>query len=201
MWCGIYGWEPGRHGRSRRSSGGQSFHWSERDSNPGSKRSRRSHRYGDDDPWGFAEMGEQIGYDMAGVGERMWRDQRAAQLRQRRRARDARRAAREARWEARRAARHSCGKAGPWAYWWLVFPLAFWVLPALARSVGRIADGASGVAARAVELSPLTPIAELVARAMGVGVGDAYFIVAAALAVNGGALIWALRQTDANRRA
>jgi hypothetical protein len=167
------------------SRGSKSWHAS-------SGRDRRS------DPWGFAAMHAGIQNDMHRMhadmaeGMRMGRGQRAAHLRHMRRMRDF------------RNGRSPCG---PWAYWWLVFPLVFWVLPALERGAWRwdfdfnfdFGFDRAGAAAERVATgwtgsSPVTWIVDLFARATGLSAGEAGAVLLLAALVNGAALVFALRR-------
>ncbi|MCG8443246.1 MAG: hypothetical protein MI723_15700 [Caulobacterales bacterium] len=99
--------------------------------------------------------------------------------------------------KARRDRRGSCGI---WSYWWLVFPLVFWVIPSL-RRVDWAGLGAQAQLAMegALRLSPVAAPTEFIAAALGVTFVEAYGLVLAAVAVN--VAVFALALRGAPRRA
>lgn len=160
-----------------------------------SSRSSRRGGHGPDD-WGFADMQADIersvhnAFAGAHQGAQMGRDARAAHLRHMRRMRDA-----------RRGGAGAC-PAGPpvWAYWWLVFPLVFGVLPALGFHPGRIGADIGRAAERwangLANWSPLTllePVVGMFARLTGLSMEVAASVLIAAAVVNGLAIVIALR--------
>lgn len=155
-------------------------------------RTRNSARDHDrSDPWGFAAMHAGFDRDMAHVrsqmkhGEQMARDGRAAHLRNMRRMRDTRRNG------------GACASS-PWgyflAYWWLIFPFVFGVLPALERvNWNGIGAGAERLALGWLDNSPAMWAVDAFARIMGMSPGDAGAMLLLAVIVNGAAIAIALR--------
>ena len=120
--------------------------------------------------------------------------------------------ARSERWAARREARGGCSAyaGGPWAYWWVIFPLVFWVLPSLARQdrhgwsgdgVFAAAGGGAWSALRGwFDNGAAGWVVDGFASLTGLSQGAAGALLLLAVIVNGAAIAFALTRPLSRRR-
>ena len=152
--------------------------------NPWHSRGGRGHAR---DPWGFHGFHPDIDGGMRGAH----RDRRAAHLRHMCRMRDVHRGRRS---------------GGPLAYlfcyWWLIFPVVFWIVPSLQRADwGRIGLTGERAATGWLDASPVSWFVDFFARATGMSASDAGAILLLALIVNSLTVVIALRLPAGRARA